>query len=89
MPVFTSTFVSGSHNGLIAFRHESFVVGHRRDRGRDSVDEVDSVLLGSPLKDLAVGGPGEILHGEVTRAVVADRIDSDPVTLVEFGVVVL
>jgi hypothetical protein len=59
------------HQCLVALHHDNFIEGHRGDRGRDSVDEVDAVLLGPALKDLAVGGLCDVLHGEMPCEVCA------------------
>ena len=74
--------------GLIAFDHHGLVEGHRGDRGGHARDEVDAVLLRPALKNPPVGSFRDVLHREMADGVVADRIDGDPVGLVELGVVI-
>jgi hypothetical protein len=50
------------------------------------LDKIDPVLLGLPLQNLSVGGPGHLLNREMPHAVVTDGIDRDAVALVEPGV---
>jgi len=71
------------HEGLVAPDYDSLEEGHRGDCGGHALDEVDAVLLRPPLEDAAVGGLRDVLHGEVPLGVVADRVDGDPVPLVE------
>ena len=49
--------------------------------------EVDAVLLRPAFEDFPVGRFGDVLDWEVAPAVVSDRVDGDPIPLVELGVV--
>ena len=76
------------HQGAERLVHHDLVERERRERNGDAFNEVDLILASPPLQDLPVGCPRDLLDGEVSRCVVADRIDGDAVMWVEFGVFV-
>ena len=65
------------HEAAERLVHHNFVEGHGRESRRD-FDEVDAVLLGPALNNLAVSG-ARLLHRELARTVVADGVDRHPV----------
>ena len=85
-PVSTLTSVAIIHQGAECLGHHDLVERDRSERDGDAFNEVDLILASPPLQDLPVGCPRDLLDGEVSRCVVADRIDGDAVMWVEFGV---
>jgi len=72
---------------LVTFDHHRFVKRDGRDRGGHALGEVDAVRLCPAFEDLSVARFGDALNREVTPSLVPHRVDCDPITFVEFGVV--
>src|SRR6185312_4485127 len=69
--------------GLVPLDHDGFEECQRGDRGGHALAEVDAVRLRPAFEDLPVRGFGDVLDWKVPPAVVSDRVDRDPVPLVE------
>ena len=75
------------HQGAERLVHHDLVERQRCERGGYALDEIDAVLLSAAFDDVAVSGFSDALRRKMLSGVGSDRVEGDPITSVEFGVV--